>query len=479
MRINPYSYFKHNLFYFFFLLFFTFYSLNGFCKTYTSASSGNWSTISWTCSAAPCTIPQAGDDVVINHDVTFNVSSASLNSLTVSETVRLTINAGTTLRLNATSSIFGRLTINGNETNGNGILDASSVLLNLGSTSVPNPASCNDAANSDILINANGVLLARDMIMTKRCLFVAAANPPSATKLGFVRVGRDFTLETQAEATINGLIMVGGNIATNQGNINIEGSGGLGVVGTATYSPANTSPAGDPSLSYCNRSSLISCPVPAGSCPFPVLAVGDDNRECTNVCNAYICSGYYLSYPLPITLVSFNATLDASQARVHLEWITSNETSNDFFTLERSTDLENFEEIQRIEGAGTTLTLQTYQAYDMQPLPGTSYYRLKQTDEDGQFTYSKPIAIQNGEATFHLYPNPIAKGQKVSIVFNKNSIVSSVKVYSQLGKLVSDRRIETGNTDELTVEFPEGIYFIKIQTDSQVFTQKLSVLNSY
>ena len=65
---------------------------------------------------------------------------------------------------------------------------------------------------------------------------------------------------------------------------------------------------------------------------------------------------------------------------------------NDFFTLERSIDGQDWEKINIIQGNGTTLTGRSYSSIDYSPLPGRSYYRLKQTDFDGAYEYM-PIGM--------------------------------------------------------------------------------------
>ncbi len=112
---------------------------------------------------------------------------------------------------------------------------------------------------------------------------------------------------------------------------------------------------------------------------------------------------------LPIELLGFNATLN-DRAEVELDWATALEIENDYFTVERSADGIEFEQVVEVPGAGNTSIMHVYDAIDANPLPGLSYYRLKQTDFDGTFTYSKMAAVNifksDVEATMVVYPNP-------------------------------------------------------------------------
>ena len=97
--------------------------------------------------------------------------------------------------------------------------------------------------------------------------------------------------------------------------------------------------------------------------------------------------------PLPIELLSFSGY--ASGNKNVLEWVTATEINNEYFTLEHSADGFRFEEIEKIDGAGNSTEEKQYSTVDEFPLPGRTYYRLKQTDFDGKFTYSNTIVILN------------------------------------------------------------------------------------
>ncbi|MFM8432154.1 MAG: hypothetical protein ACKOA1_05090 [Bacteroidota bacterium] len=95
--------------------------------------------------------------------------------------------------------------------------------------------------------------------------------------------------------------------------------------------------------------------------------------------------------PLPIELIHFSAT--PMEPNVDLEWSTATELNNDYFTLERSMNNAEWSVVGNVRGAGNSTTTVEYSFVDQQPLSGISYYRLKQTDFDGTFTYSDPVAV--------------------------------------------------------------------------------------
>ena len=190
---------------------------------------------------------------------------------------------------------------------------------------------------------------------------------------------------------------------------------------------------------------------------------------------------------LPITLVRFTAVLNEDND-VLLEWITANETDNAFFTIERSRDWQDpttFTPILTVDGQGTTFTQNTYSAVDYELLEGVYYYRLKQTDIDGQFTYSKIVAVQiKGGATQEkevtLFPNPLGnqnlnfklKGFAPNQNFN-------VLVYDMTGRLTFTKEVNIlANVVEIPVQehqLSAGAYVVRVVSEDQTFYKKLIV----
>ena len=89
---------------------------------------------------------------------------------------------------------------------------------------------------------------------------------------------------------------------------------------------------------------------------------------------------------LPIELLFFSAT--PNQRVVDLNWATASEMNNDYFTIERSKDGNTWDVLETVSGAGTTNQRSEYNTIDALPFAGISYYRLKQTDYDGSYSYS-------------------------------------------------------------------------------------------
>lgn len=169
--------------------------------------------------------------------------------------------------------------------------------------------------------------------------------------------------------------------------------------------------------------------------------------------------------PLPIELIDFNARL--VNDHVLLNWQTASELNNHFFTIERSKNGVKWEEVSIVNGAGNSNQLLDYTAIDEEPYSNTSYYRLKQTDFDGNFSYSdiKVISANFSKSDIFIYPNP-ANGA-VTILGDKEEL-KTVRIYTILGQDLTETvevisLNETSKSLDLTNLSP-GMYTIKTST---------------
>jgi len=181
----------------------------------------------------------------------------------------------------------------------------------------------------------------------------------------------------------------------------------------------------------------------------------------------YIKSAEYTSEDLcailPIDLLSFSAKLD--MPKVNLDWQTATEVNNDYFTIERSVDGETWKELKNIEGAGNSSTTQTYSTTDDQPVIGISYYRLKQTDFNGDFEYSKIISINidlSDMNQIQVHPNPFIN--EITITGSESEL-ERITLYNVFGQEVihltpAIEKIKNQLKLDMTNLSP-GIYFLE------------------
>ncbi len=175
---------------------------------------------------------------------------------------------------------------------------------------------------------------------------------------------------------------------------------------------------------------------------------------------------------LPIELSRF----DVAQIRntVRITWATATEINNDYFVVERSKGGVDFEEISSIPGAGNSYLELNYTFYDDNPFNSTSYYRLKQVDYDGHYTYSQVqvVNMTKEELTIvNLYPNPV-KIDATCILATTSEMEMEITIYSISGSLLTrqyDHLFVGDNIIKVDVNnYPTGKYFFKVTRDLMV-----------
>ena len=161
---------------------------------------------------------------------------------------------------------------------------------------------------------------------------------------------------------------------------------------------------------------------------------------------------------LPVTLINFRAgSLD--NHTVEINWQTASETSSRSFVVERSADADHWKEVTTVAAAGFANTPQHYRAVDETPYTNLSYYRLKEINVDGKFSYSKviPVMVNTGTA-LAVYPNPVANG-KLVLAISKRSVI---KIFDSTGQLVLTRQSAAGRRELDVSTLPNGLYIVQV-----------------
>lgn len=169
---------------------------------------------------------------------------------------------------------------------------------------------------------------------------------------------------------------------------------------------------------------------------------------------------------LPIELISFDAT--ANENQVDLSWVTGSEKDNDYFTIERTVDGFTYEEVSRIKGQGNSSTKSYYDFSDKEPVIGVSYYRLKQTDFNGEFKTYDPISVycKSQGTSVHVLPNPNDGSFYLRISSGKTEQGAEVVITDNLGKVIIKRRLD----------IKEGTTFISFNLNLEDGNYNISVL---
>lgn len=192
-----------------------------------------------------------------------------------------------------------------------------------------------------------------------------------------------------------------------------------------------------------------------------IIVSNIDNNEIPINSTKYITIGTVnASQPLlPIELLSFN--VKEENKKVYLNWQTLTEINNDFFTIERSQNGINWEAIAKVESKGNSTKIKQYEVIDEQPYLNQSYYRLKQINIDGQFSYSNIQSILIKKSALRIYPNPT--NDKL-IVEGEATYLTQLSIWNMLGQNVTNSIRTSGNNTRLEIDFsnlPNGMYILK------------------
>ncbi len=159
---------------------------------------------------------------------------------------------------------------------------------------------------------------------------------------------------------------------------------------------------------------------------------------------------------LPVELLSFDANKRGNTSA--LTWVTASEENNSHFEVETSLDGIVFESIGLVEGAGNSAQQQHYSFAHESPKTGLNYYRLKQVDYDGSFSYSTVKSLDFNPSGILVYPNPAES----SITISNSTKSAAYSLYSVHGKLLASGTMLNGSTTLDVSQFPEAIYVLNV-----------------
>jgi len=169
---------------------------------------------------------------------------------------------------------------------------------------------------------------------------------------------------------------------------------------------------------------------------------------------------------MPVELTSFTAK-PATKRSVMLEWATASEDNNDYFAIEHSRNGVDFTEVDYVQGAGTSLVPQSYTYLHEQPAKGSNYYRLKQMDYDGAFSYS-PVEVVNLQADKRLVVTPTLASQHIQVSVSEEVSEQGglLQVFDLSGRQVISTSLNGDVRQQINIsELPDGHYFLRLSSE--------------
>ena len=181
----------------------------------------------------------------------------------------------------------------------------------------------------------------------------------------------------------------------------------------------------------------------------------------------------------------FDAEPDYEQGRVKLTWTTSREIDNDYFTVERSIDSVIFESLLDEPSQGNSLSPQSYEQSDFEPIPGVSFYRLKQTHRNGRFTYFSQVRRvywdPRAPGFVFVRPVPVVQGNEIIIEFQmKNNEDADIIMYNDLHQEVRVKLVQRAEGRQIvtfsSVGLSAGHYYIMARNRTEIYSKQIMII---
>ena len=233
-------------------------------------------------------------------------------------------------------------------------------------------------------------------------------------------------------------------------------------------------PDNDNGLTNFTQARVWQQPAAAGSWVYASAVADASGRSITGtptVLNRFTVSN--AANPLPVTLIDFTARAE-SPAAVRLNWATASELNNAGFTVERSVDARTFAGIGTVAGAGTSATHHAYALLDNRLPAGITllYYRLRQNDLNGEFTYSpvRTVALSAQAAGFVVYPTKVPTGEVATYLYTGPAEPATLQVLDLLGRVVRTAQVDGRAQGEVPLQgLATGAYLLRYTSASASF----------
>ncbi len=438
----------------------TLFSINLQATTYTSVRDGQWNDpTTWATNSVPFSGNEASDEIIIAHHVTID------DELSLKANTSIIVQAGSSLMSTKKISFLGddnQLLI---EADGQLICDQLDLMATKGAVNLRGYLECRQIMiHAQNELNAQGQILVENIELNKGEITVEG---------GSISVANDFKFDQSGTATINNTTLeVGHELqGNNRATIYVDGESTLDIEHLLLSTEARIIGTGTGGMLYTNNSTINSGFI---SCV---------DNACHYNANIDLPTSLNLmaNTDVPVQLTEFAAHNE--EEIVMLEWTTTRELDNDYFTIEKSYDGTSWFVLARVQGAGTSEDVHHYAHEDI--LNGETatfiHYRLRQTDFNGLSTYFNNVMIEvptlelEDVTPMQTFPNPVIDFFQFRVA--NLDLVSKVRLVNAMGAevAVSIQPQADSYYVELPNALPGGTYFLQMVEDGQLKTEKILV----
>ncbi|WP_207632598.1 S8 family serine peptidase [Foetidibacter luteolus] len=171
---------------------------------------------------------------------------------------------------------------------------------------------------------------------------------------------------------------------------------------------------------------------------------------------------------LPVNWVSFTAALQGKQ--VQLKWQVASEVNCDYYEVQHSSDGTHFTTLARVDAQTVIMPNKIYNWQHVNPAHGNNFYRIKQVDKDGRFSYSTTQLVHSlPVAQLQVSPNPSGGQTWVTA----HELIKEINCYDMQGRLLSRTKPLAMQCQLLLQHLPAGVYNLRIETASGIHHIKL------
>jgi hypothetical protein len=171
---------------------------------------------------------------------------------------------------------------------------------------------------------------------------------------------------------------------------------------------------------------------------------------------------------LPVDFLGIDAKKQSS-SQASVTWSTASEKNNDYFVIERSNGDMNFVELGRLQGKGNSNEVMKYEFIDNDYSDRVNaWYRIKQVDKDGAFSYSRIVVLEPLADLIEVFPNPFVNNFVVNAKGNHE-----LTLFDITGKKVLSKSIDGQTSISLPPTTENGVYILEIRTGDDVKKIKL------